>query len=85
VSSISNFHMKALINLGTARRASVNRLNRRADRSQTEQLIKGIDADHLLADKGYDRAKLIEKAKEGGMTPVIPSRRSRINDSGYGK
>ena len=49
----------------------------RADCSQAEHLIEGIDAEYLLADKGYDSEKIIEKAKEGGMTPVIPPRRSR--------
>ena len=57
----------------------------RADCSQAEYLIEGIDADYLLADKGYDSDKIIEKAKEGGMTPVIPPRRSRINSRGYDK
>ena len=36
----------------------------RADCSQAEYLIEGIDADYLLADKGYDSDKIIEKAKE---------------------
>ena len=49
----------------------------RADCSQAEHLIEGIDAEYLLADKGYDSDKIIEKAKEGGMTPVS-SRRSRL-------
>ena len=57
----------------------------RADCSQTEYLIEGIDADYLLADKGYDSDKIIEKAKEGGMTPVIPPRRSRTNSRCYDK
>ena len=57
----------------------------RADCSQAEYLIERIDADYLLADKGYDSDKIIEKAKEGGMTPVIPPRRSRINSRGYDK
>ena len=42
----------------------------RADCSQAEYLIEGIDAEYLFADKGYDSDKIIEKAKEGGMTPV---------------
>ncbi len=57
----------------------------RADCSQAEYLIEGIDADYLLADKGYDSDKIIEKAKEEEMTPVIPPRRSRINSRGYDK
>ena len=55
----------------------------RADCSQAEHLIEGIDAEYLLADKGYDSEKIIEKAKEGGMTPVIPPRRSRLFTRDY--
>ena len=36
----------------------------RADCSQAEHLIEGIDADYLLADNGYDSGKIIEKAKK---------------------
>ena len=57
----------------------------RADCSQTEYLIEGIDAEYLLADKGCDSDKIMEKAKEGGMTPVIPPRCSRINSRDYDK
>jgi len=46
----------------------------RADCSQAEYLIEGIDAEYLLEDKGYDIDKIIEKAIEGGMTDVIPPR-----------
>ena len=42
----------------------------RADCDQSECLIEGVDAEYLLTDKGYDSDKIIEKAKEGGMTPV---------------
>ena len=55
----------------------------RADCSQAEHLIEGIDAEYLLADKGYDSEKIIEKAKEGGMTPVIPPRSSRLTPRDY--
>ena len=55
----------------------------RADCSQAEHLIEGIDAEYLLADKGYDSEKIIEKAQEGGMTPVIPPRRSRLFTRDY--
>ena len=55
----------------------------RADCSQAEHLIEGIDAEYLLADKGYDSDKIIEKAKEGGMTAVIPPRCSRVTTRNY--
>ena len=35
----------------------------RADYSQAEQLVEGIDAEYLLADKGYDSDKIMEKRK----------------------
>ena len=57
----------------------------RADCSQAEHLIEGVGAEYLLADKGCDSDKIIEKAKEGGMTPVIPPRRSCINSRDYDK
>ena len=55
----------------------------RADCSQAEHLIEGIDAEYLLADKGYDSDKIIEKAKEGGLTAVIPPRCSRLTTRNY--
>jgi len=55
----------------------------RADCSQAEHLIEGIDAEYLLADKGYDSDKIIENAKEGGMTPVTPPRCSRLINRVY--
>ena len=55
----------------------------RADCSQAEHLIEGIDAEYLLADKGYDSDKIIEKVKEGGMTAVIPPRCSRLTTRNY--
>ena len=57
----------------------------RADCSQAEYLIERIDAGYLLADKGYDSDKIIEKTKEGRMTPVIPPRCSRIKGRDYDK
>ena len=57
----------------------------RADCRQAEHLLEGIEAEYLPAGKGYDSDKVIEKAKEGGMTPVVPPRRSRINSRVYDK
>ena len=54
-----------------------------ADCTQAEYLIEGINAEYLLADKGYDSDKIIEKAKAGGMTPVIPPRCSRLVSRDY--
>ncbi|WP_317705330.1 IS5 family transposase [Methylomarinovum caldicuralii] len=56
-----------------------------ADCSQAATLIEGIDAQYLLADKGYDSDALIAQAKEQGMEPVIPSRRNRRHRREYDK
>jgi len=40
-------------------------------------LIEGVDADYLLADRGYDSDAILLAAKENGMEPVIPPRRNR--------
>ena len=40
-------------------------------------MIEGMDADYLLADKGYDSNVIIEAAKLNGMEPVIPPRKNR--------
>ena len=49
----------------------------RSDCLEAENLIEGIDAEYLLADKGYDSDKIVEYAKSQGMKPVIPPRKNR--------
>ncbi len=48
-----------------------------ADCSQAEVLIEGIDAAHLLADRGYDSNAVVEQAEKQGMEAQIPSRKNR--------
>ena len=48
-----------------------------ADSVQALELIEGIDAEYLLADKGYDSDAVVSGALERGMNPVIPPRRNR--------
>ncbi|WP_446470790.1 IS5 family transposase [Xenorhabdus stockiae] len=48
-----------------------------ADCSQAERLIEGLDAEHLLADRGYDSNAIVEKAEQQGMQVQIPSRKNR--------
>ena len=50
-----------------------------ADCTQAQYLIEGIDAQFLLADRGYDSNAIIDKAIELGMEPVIPSKKNRKN------
>lgn len=49
----------------------------RADCTQACALIEGVDADNLIADRGYDSDALIEQARDAGMTVVIPPKRHR--------
>ncbi|KHD27049.1 transposase [Xenorhabdus nematophila] len=48
-----------------------------ADCSQAEALIDGIDAEHLLADRGYDSNTVVEQAEKQGMAAQIPGRKNR--------
>jgi transposase len=48
-----------------------------ADCSQAATLIEGLDAQCLLADKGYDSDALVAKVEACGMKAVIPPRRNR--------
>ena len=48
-----------------------------ADCSQAIPLIEGIEAEHLLADKGYDSNEIVAAALARGIKPVIPPRSNR--------
>ena len=56
-----------------------------ADCTQACDLIAGIEAEHLLADRGYDTDALVAQAKAQGMQPVIPPRRHRKVQREYDK
>jgi len=56
-----------------------------ADGTQAERLIEGIEADYLLADKGYDSDAIVEQAKNQNMEPVIPPRKNRKVQRPYDK
>jgi len=55
----------------------------RADCAEAEALITGIDAEHLIADKGYDSNAIVEKAQSQGMQVQIPPRRHRKESREY--
>lgn len=55
----------------------------RADGTQASRLIEGIDADHLIADKGYDSDAILEQAAHQGMTAVIPPKKNRKDQRPY--
>ena len=48
-----------------------------ADCKQAIPLIDGIDAENLLADRGYDVDSIIQRAIEQGMNVVIPPKKNR--------
>ncbi len=57
----------------------------RADCAQADELIADLDAQHLIADKGYDSDAIIEKATAQGMQTVIPPRKNRKEQRSYDK
>ena len=54
-----------------------------ADCTQAEALIEGIEAEYLLAARGYDTNGVLAAARARGMVPVIPPKRSRKSPWGY--
>ena len=56
-----------------------------ADCREACNLIEGIDAEYLLADKGYDSDALVKKVEKAGMTAVIPPRKNRKKQRDYDK
>ncbi len=56
-----------------------------ADCTQGARLIEGLNAENLLADKGYDSNQLIDLAKEQGMSVVIPPKKNRLEQRAYDK
>ena len=48
-----------------------------ADCSQASFLIRGLAAEYLLADKGYDSDAIVKQAIEQEMKVVIPSKKNR--------
>jgi putative transposase len=49
----------------------------RHDIAFAQELIEDIDAEALLADKGYDANHLVEKMEQKGTQVVIPPKRDR--------
>jgi transposase len=48
-----------------------------ADCTQAGKLIEGIDANNLIADKGYDTDEIVDLAQDVGMEVVIPPKKNR--------
>ena len=56
-----------------------------ADCAKAEELIDNIKAEYLLADRGYDSKKIVQKAQKQGTKAVIPSRKNSKNPRQYDK
>jgi len=56
-----------------------------ADCTHACELIAGIEAEHLLADKGYDSEQVIQQAQAQGMQVQIPPRKNRKVQREYDK
>jgi transposase len=54
-----------------------------ADCTQAGGLIDGIEADVLIADKGYDSDEIVGMALSAKMLPVIPPRSNRKEQRDY--
>jgi transposase len=48
-------------------------------------LIEGLEAQHLIADRGYDTNEIVDAAKVRGMAPEIPPRKHRKEPRDYDK
>lgn len=48
-------------------------------------MIEGLEAENLLADKGYDSEAIVGQAQAVGMKAVIPPRRHRKSPRDYDK
>ena len=56
-----------------------------ADSSQVPQLIEGITAQSVIADRGYDTNAVLKAVREAGMEVVIPPKRNRQDQRYYDK
>ena len=66
--------VRALVTKGTS-----------ADCKHAPQLIEGIDAQALLADRGYDTDSIVNQVSLAGMTVVIPPKKNRKVQREYDK
>ena len=55
----------------------------RADCKEAIHLIEGIDAQNLLADRGYDTSEIVAFALSAGINVVIPPKKNRKEQREY--
>lgn len=56
-----------------------------ADCTKANELIRGMKAQALLADRGYDSDAIVEQAQSQGMEVVIPPKKNRKDQRHYDK
>ncbi len=56
-----------------------------SDYLQAKHLIEGINADYLLADRGYDSDAIVTQAISQGIKAVIPPRKNKKSKRAYDK
>ena len=54
-----------------------------ADCTEACDLIEGIEAENLIADRGYDTNEIVEAATQAGMQAVIPPKKNRKTKREY--
>jgi transposase len=53
------------------------------DCTQADRLLENVKTEYVIADKGYDTEKVLEKVEELGADAVIPPRSNRKAQRGY--
>jgi transposase len=56
-----------------------------ADCTQAKALIEGLDAQYLIADRGYDSYEIVNQAESQGIIAIIPPRKNRKDQRPYDK
>lgn len=55
------------------------------DSTKADALIEGFEAEHLIADKGYDSDAIVKQAIKQNMKPEIPPKQNRKVQRDYDK
>ena len=61
----------------------LSQMAHRADCKEAVHLIEGIDAQNLLADRGYDTSEIVAFALSAGINVIIPPKKNRKEQREY--
>ena len=61
----------------------LSQMAHRADCKEAVHLIEGLDAQNLLADRGYDTSELVAFALSAGINVIIPPKKNRKEQREY--